>query len=63
MKFKLLYNRKISRGGYHIYYRFVILIHVSKFAMKGILNYIRISVCKCGVNNSMFDIDGIFLIA
>jgi hypothetical protein len=39
MKFKLLYNRKISRG-YHIYYRFVILIHVSKFAMKGILNYI-----------------------
>lgn len=28
--------------------------------MKGILNYIRISVCKCGVNNSMFDIDGIF---
>ena len=40
-----------------------ILIHVSKFAMKGILNYIRISVCKCGVNNSMFDIDGIFLIA
>lgn len=33
------------------------------FAMKGILNYIRISVCKCGVNNSMFDIDGIFLIA
>ena len=54
MKFKLLYNRKISRG-YHIYYRFVILIHVSKFAMKGILNYIRISVCKCGVNNSMFD--------
>ncbi len=31
--------------------------------MKGILNYIRISVCKCGVNNSMFDIDGIFLIA
>lgn len=62
MKFKLLYNRKISRG-YHIYYRFVILIHVSKFAMKGILNYIRISVCKCGVNNGMFDIDGIFLIA
>lgn len=62
MKFKLLYNRKISRG-YHIYYRFVILIHVSKFAMKGILNYIRISVCKCSVNNSMFDIDSIFLIA
>ena len=62
MKFKLLYNRKISRG-HHIYYRFVILIYVSKLAMKGILNYIRISVCKCVVNNSMFDIDGIFLIA
>ena len=31
--------------------------------MKGIFNYIRISVCKCGVNNSMFDIGNIFLIA
>lgn len=62
MKFKLLYNRKISRG-YHIYYRFVILIHVSKFAMKGILNYIRISARKYSMNNSMFGIDGVFLIA
>lgn len=62
MKFKLLYNRKISRG-YHIYYRFVILIHVSKFAMKGILNYIRISALKYSMNNSMFGIDGVFLIA
>lgn len=31
--------------------------------MKDILNYIRISVCKCSVNNSMFDIGNIFLIA
>ena len=55
MKFKLLYNRKISRG-YHIYYRFVILIHVSKFAMKGILNpksVIRISQCSKAVRNPL----------
>ena len=31
--------------------------------MKGILNYIRISVCKCGMNNGAFDIGDVFLVA
>lgn len=31
--------------------------------MKGILNYIRISVCKCGMNNGVFDIGDVFLVA
>ncbi len=31
--------------------------------MKGILNYIRISALKYSMNNSMFGIDGVFLIA